>query len=96
MQITPETEGGVYSNFVAVWHTAHEFTLDFCSTQPPQVDDSGDQFVPARVVSRVKIPPTMLFELLKALNTNMTNYEKVFGEIQQPGPPHAAKEEDSE
>ena len=93
MKVAKEAEGGVYSNFVGVWHTAHEFTLDFCSTQPPQVDESGESFVPARVVSRVKIPPTMLFELLKALNTNMTSYESVFGEIRQPRATGESREE---
>src|SRR5687767_1909680 len=60
---TPETEIGVYANFVAVWHEAHCFVLDFAAyTQPPQLTadvESGEQFVDlrARLVSRVRIPP---------------------------------------
>jgi hypothetical protein len=44
--------------------------------------------VDCRVVSRVKIPVTVLFDVLRALNENMTRYEQVFGEIRRPeGPP---------
>lgn len=85
--VTPELEGGVYSNFLAVWHTPFEFTLDFASTQPPQLADPEDPespvTVPCRVVSRVKIPTAVLFDVLRALNENMTRYEATFGEIQR-------------
>ena len=43
--------------------------------------------VPVRVVSRVRIPVTLLFEVLKALNTNMTGYESTFGSIRAPEAP---------
>ncbi len=43
--------------------------------------------VPVRVVSRVRIPVTLLFEVLKALNTNMTGYESTFGSIRPPEAP---------
>ena len=43
--------------------------------------------VECRVVSRVKIPVTVLFDVLRALNENMTRYEQVFGEIRRPEPP---------
>jgi hypothetical protein len=89
VQIPPELESGVYANFLSVWHTAYEFTLDFAATQPPQVDDANDPGsparVPCRVVARVKIPVTVLFDVLRALNENMTRYEGVFGEIKRPG-----------
>jgi hypothetical protein len=39
------------------------------------------------VVARVKIPVTVLFDVLRALNENMTRYEQVFGEIRRPEPP---------
>jgi hypothetical protein len=41
--------------------------------------------VPCRVVARVKIPPTVVFSLIRAINENMTRYEQAFGEIQRPG-----------
>jgi hypothetical protein len=53
------------------------------------VDDTEDPTsparVPCRVVARVKIPVTVLFDVLRALNENMTRYESVFGEIKRPG-----------
>lgn len=86
--VTPEMEGGVYANLLGVWHTAYEFTLDFCATQPPQPRDPGDPespgVVPCRVVARIKIPPTLIFDVLQALNQNMTKYEAKYGEIKRP------------
>ncbi len=88
----PEGErGGVYANFLSVWHTPHEFTLDFAATQPPQRSDPADEnspfVVPCHVVARVRIPRTVIFDVLRAMNENMTRYEATFGEIQQPQPP---------
>ena len=90
IQVPNDLEPGVYANFLSVWHTAYEFTLDFGVTQPPQVDaedPDGPVRVECRVVSRVKIPVTVLFDVLRALNENMTRYEQVFGEIKRPEPP---------
>ena len=47
----------------------------------------GRVHVPVRVTSRIRIPVTLLFEVLKALNQNMTNYEATFGPIREPEPP---------
>lgn len=78
---------GQYANLLNVWHTAHEFTLDFATTMPPEaaVTDDGSEFVrvPVRVVQRVKVPPTLLFDIIRALNDNMTRYEEAFGPIQR-------------
>ena len=85
----PEVEVGVYANILSVWHTAYEFTLDFAATQPPQPYDPENPdaggVVPCRIVSRVKIPVTVVFDVIRALNENMTQYEEQFGEIQRPG-----------
>jgi hypothetical protein len=90
VDIAPEDQGGVYANFLAVWHTAHEFTLDFCGLQPPQPLDPEDEtsplVVPSRVVARVRIPVSVVFDVLRALNQNMTRYEDVFGPIKRVEP----------
>lgn len=86
ISIQPHLEGGVYSNVLGVWHTGHEFTLDFAVTQPPTEDEDGGAVIPCTVVARVKIPPTLAFDIIKTLNENMTRYEEVFGEIRQPEP----------
>ena len=95
VEVPQELEAGAYANFLTVWHTPYEFTLDFGVLQLPQAQDAEDPespvTVPARVVSRLKIPPSLVFRILQALNENMTNYEERFGEIprpeeQEPGP----------
>ena len=90
IQVPDDLIGGAYANFLSVWHSGHEFTLDFSSTQPPQprFDDSGNLVgvtVPSRVTARVKIPPTLVFDIVRALNANMTKYEEQFGSIRRPG-----------
>lgn len=56
-----ELEGGTYANFLSAWHTADEFTLDFCVSLPP--DPAAD--AEFRLVARLKIPVTMVFEFLR-------------------------------
>ncbi len=76
-----ELRHGEYANFLVVSHSPHEFTLDFCQLLP-----SGEQGkVTADVVSRVRIPPTMVGRVLNALNTNLANYEERFGQVKALG-----------
>jgi hypothetical protein len=85
--VPPGAEAGVYSNFLGVWHSPYEFTLDFCVTQPPQPSEADPErtVMPCLVVSRIKIPVTLIFDVVRALNENMTRYEDTFGEITRPG-----------
>lgn len=88
LQVPEDLEPGAYANFLSVWHTPFEFTLDFAVLQMPQLEgpeEANGVTVPARVVARVKIPPGMIFNVLQALNENMANYEKAFGAISSPG-----------
>jgi hypothetical protein len=78
INVPDEVASGVYSNLVLVWHTPYEFTLDFAAIEPGE----GNR-VPCRVVSRVRIPPTVIFDLMRALNENMSIYESKFGEIRR-------------
>jgi hypothetical protein len=41
--------------------------------------------VQADVVSRVKVAPTMVGKIIRALNTNMTAYEDKFGMVREVG-----------
>jgi len=87
VDLPSEEIAGHYANFLSVWHTPHEFTLDFAATQPPQVDEDDPDapvVVPCQVVARVKIPVSLVFDVLKALNENMTKYEARFGPITGP------------
>lgn len=91
LRLSEDMEGGVYANFLTVWHTAYEFTLDFAATLPAQAtqDENGNPVtvVPARVTARVKVPPSLVFNLLRAINDNMTQYEAAFGPIGRPDDP---------
>ena len=92
--VPPELEGGVYANFVGVWHSPYEFTLDFCATQPAQQEgEEAAVVVPCRVVSRIRIPVTLIFDVLRTLNENMGRYESAYGEIQRPSPPEEESQE---
>ena len=72
---------GTYANFLVVSHSAHEFTLDFCQIVPGQ---KGEK-VKAEVVNRIKIAPTMVGKVMRALNTNMTSYEDKYGMVKDVG-----------
>jgi hypothetical protein len=88
MSISESDVIGVYSNFLGVWHTAHEFTLDFAVTQPAMAgtddDDNPVTRVPCQVVARVRVPPTVLFDFMRTINDNLSTYETTFGSIQRP------------
>ncbi len=81
VQVNDELRHGAYANFLVVSHSPHEFTLDFCQVIPG--GDGGQ--VKAEVVSRVKIAPTMVGKVIRALNTNMTNYEDRYGLVKEVG-----------
>jgi hypothetical protein len=88
--MTPEVETGTYANFVNIWHMPDCFIFDFSVlTQPPslQENEDGQQYInlPARVVSRVRVPPEQVFEIMKALNTQLAAWENETGK-RQPKP----------
>ena len=74
---------GVYANALLIWHTAHEFTLDFGVFQR-RAASNDEEKPPVRLVSRVRMPVTLILDVLRALNVAMTQYERRFGEIRQP------------
>lgn len=88
-QVPDDLTGGVYSNVVGVWHTPYEFTLDFAVMLPAQQVAGGSEanapVTPCRVVSRVKLPPAVVFELMRALSVNEKIYEERIGPIARPG-----------
>jgi uncharacterized protein DUF3467 len=87
----PALEAGVYANGLAIWHTMHEFTFDFfVSSQPPAEARTaeGERVIraPHRLVARIRIPPTSVFDIIRTINQNLTMYEQKFGQIRTPGP----------
>jgi hypothetical protein len=85
LRVSDGDETGVYANLLSVWHSQHEFTLDFAATMPAEPRGDGDIVQPARVVARVKLPPTVVFSVLRALNENLTAYEAAYGPVKEPG-----------
>jgi hypothetical protein len=83
---TPESQtAGTYANGVGVWSTQTDITIDFLITLPPEqgTDPNGDPVIvaPQQVVSRVKIPPVLVFQLMRNLGAAQDAYEKQFGAI---------------
>jgi hypothetical protein len=85
LRVPEDLEPGVYANLLSVWHSAHEFTLDFATTLPATFGADGITVQPARITARVKLPPTVVFSVLRALNENLTAYEASYGGVTEPG-----------
>ncbi|HEX9860298.1 MAG TPA: DUF3467 domain-containing protein [Nitrospirota bacterium] len=75
-EITPEVEGGVYSNVASVVHNPNEFIFDFAVVLPGKNA--------AKVRARVITNPAHAKQFMMALEENVSRYEKAFGEIKQP------------
>jgi hypothetical protein len=77
INLPPDKVAGVFADFVQVWHTSDSFVMDFAALASPVKpdDETGDMVHNAAVVSRVRIPPSQVFELMKALNTQLTAWE---------------------
>jgi hypothetical protein len=93
IEIAPDVEAGVHADFASIWHTPHTFVLDFASLRRPaeltEDADTGQQVVvlPTRIVARVKIPPDQVFELMKALEKQLTTWEQETGRRPAGGDP---------
>jgi hypothetical protein len=86
----PALQAGVYANALAIWHTGHEFTFDFLvSSEPPRParTEDGEEVIqaPHRLVARIRVPPTAVFDIIRTINQNLTLYEQRFGQIRPPG-----------
>jgi hypothetical protein len=78
-----QTEGR-YADFVSVWHSRDVFVLDFAVLAQPVINGQ----LMSRVVSRVRIPPSQVFEIMKALEQQLTSWEaERAAEQQQQQPP---------
>jgi hypothetical protein len=82
IEVPDDEINGRYSNFLAVWSSPHDFTLDFAVTgQPTPPEGAGDPaIVPARVVARIKIPLALAQDVLQALATQVTAFETYAGQ----------------
>jgi hypothetical protein len=80
---TPERwTAGVYANGVGVWSTQTEFTLDFLVNLPPQAGTGTDKPLSlVEVVARLKLPPALIFQLLRNLSDALSKHEAQWGKI---------------
>jgi hypothetical protein len=86
IKLAPGMEAGVYADFVRAWHTNDAFVLDFASLTEPPRNDAGAVVLNASVASRVRIPPAQVFELMKALEQQLSAWEKEHGKRNLPPP----------
>ncbi|RFU40881.1 DUF3467 domain-containing protein [Actinomadura logoneensis] len=83
--VPPEEEVGAFAGFASVWRARDSFVLDFATeVSPPEVAEdraTGERYVhvPARVVARVRIPPGQVWDLMRALEQNLSAYERESG-----------------
>jgi len=71
---------GAYSNLMQVLHTKEEFVLDFFLISPPE----------GILASRVIMSPGHLKRMIKALQENVSKYEKKFGKIEEASVPETS------
>ena len=76
IRIPEYLEAGVYANSITVWHTRAEFTLDFLARPVDQAEPDV-----ALAVSRVRVPTIFMFDLMRRLSADLTDYEREYGEI---------------
>jgi hypothetical protein len=81
---TPDHQvAGSAADLVGVWHTADSFVLDFSAFTDPArvaVEDGVEVLVQrAQVVARVRIPPSQVFEIMKALEQQLSAWEAETG-----------------
>jgi len=79
LSLPPELHAGTYADAAMVWHNQHGFTIDFISQWSPGVNDTGA--TQAEVVARVRVPPSVIFQLARAIAENVDNYERQYGSI---------------
>ncbi len=50
-----------------------------------EAPEGAAALIPCRIVARIKVPPTVVFDILRAVNENLGRYEAAFGAIRPPG-----------
>lgn len=93
IEIPEDLAVGVPADFASVWHTQESFVIDFLSVKGPDqatTDDDGNAVVVRDLVvsSRVRMPPTHVIELMKALEQQLTAWETETGARARIEPPH--------
>lgn len=76
IELSEEVAEGTYANLAIITHSSSEFIVDFVKMLPG---------IPkAKVKSRIILTPQHAKRLYRALNENITKYEKMHGVIKEP------------
>ena len=79
IELSEDVADGIYSNLAIISHSNSEFVVDFVSIMPG---------VPkSKVKSRIVLTPQHAKRFLKALNENVSRFEKQNGTIQDNNQP---------
>ena len=81
LSVDADMANGVYANVAGVWHTPHDFTLDFALMGMVSTGLDGIPLASCPVVARVKVSPSVIFQIAKAIAENVDEYEQVYGAI---------------
>lgn len=73
IELKEEIAQGIYSNLAIITHSSSEFIVDFIRVVPG-VPKAGVQ-------SRIILAPEHAKRLMRALEENVSKYERVFGQI---------------
>ncbi len=77
IKVPQEVQAGVPVDFAGVWRTNETLVLDFSvQTEPTRPDADGNPVLNAMTVARVRVPVAQGFELMRALNAQLTAWER--------------------
>ncbi len=83
VEIPDDVVNGHYADLASLWHTRDVFVLDFAALKgaPQRAEHEGAAVLhhQTRVVARVRIPPAQVFELMKALESQLSAWEAETG-----------------
>ncbi|CAB4971614.1 MAG: DUF3467 domain-containing protein [Actinobacteria bacterium] len=93
IELPPDQEVGVSADAASVWLTPEAFVIDFLAHRRAPVVDGDEANVVVThdmvVSSRVRIPPTHVIELMKALERELSSWETLTGNRLPANPPDA-------
>jgi hypothetical protein len=92
IELPPEHVVGVPADFASVWHTPESFVIDFLAARgPAQIGEhEGAPVIMQDLVvsARVRMPPTHVIELMKALERQLSTWETETGRRAPVDPPY--------
>lgn len=75
--VPPDVVAGVPVDFAGVWRTSETLVIDFSvQTEPISSGPDAKPTVKGVTVARVRVPVAQGFELMRALNTQLSAWER--------------------